>query len=152
MISSCLLAFVLLPWVLVAGLVLWIIRPLNADERRRATDANAAVPPPALRAIPSIRATALHDERFCQIWRDTPEDAPLYLAVHQLVARDLVEAIEYAARPELVLQAGALAQAQGSVNALINLTSSLDLARTEPERWTAAGGRNSMQRRRGAER
>lgn len=128
----------------IAALVWYVLRRLGYRFARAVVE-----PAPVPRAIPSNRAVALTDEQFARIWKACQPESEIYLAMHQLVARELVEAIDYASRADLVERPGALAQAQGSVNALIILAGNLDLVRTEPERWTAAGAAPKRDRRRG---
>lgn len=98
-------------------------------------------PPPAPRAVPSRYATALDADKFQRIWRNTAPEDELFLAVQQLLALETVAAIEDAANPALFDRPGALAAAQGQVNALLNLAATLDEARTQPEKWT--GGKTA---------
>jgi molecular chaperone GrpE (heat shock protein) len=108
------------------------------DENERAIEEAVQTPAPEpASVIPSNYATALKDEDFIRRWKEA-ERNELYPAVRQLVAKELLEAIDYVTRADLATVPGALQQAQGSLMALMNLAANLDLASTEPERWTAA--------------
>lgn len=125
-------------FLLAGGMLLVIVGGRLAAVRSLRPSAphqSPAVPAPAPRALIMPRALALSPDQFCRIWRETDARDQRFQAVQQVIAYELLAAIDRAADPRLCGKPEQ-GHAAATMDALMSISASLDEAMTNPERWT----------------
>lgn len=104
-------------------------------EKCRQLESAAAVPTSAPRSVPCQRATTLKAETFCRVWREWPAEDERLQAVQQLLALEIVQAVDRVSDVRLAGRPGELAHAAGGLEHLLTLSANLDAVRVRPEQW-----------------